>query len=64
MVATVGGRSHDPTVVTLVRNLPIFVVPSLLLFALFARLNLLATKLNETSKNPKGYIIVLAKIRQ
>jgi len=38
-----------------------FLVPSLLLSMAFAQLNLLPTKLNKASKNPKDYIIVRAK---
>jgi len=38
-------------------------VPLLLFFVALARLNLLPTKVNKTSKNLKDYVTIRAKIR-
>jgi len=48
----------------LICDIPVFLVLSLLLFVLFALLNLLPTKVNKISKNRKDYIIIRVKIRQ
>jgi len=60
VVAMVGGLVATTTTLLLLLlcDLLTFLVPSLLIFAAFARLNLLSTKVNKISKNSKDYIII------